>query len=70
MMLDADMLLGLAWKSFAIAGVTLLLAEQSLGFARRCTDYVYLLDSGRIVFQGSWQAFDEHPELESRYLAV
>jgi len=50
--------------------VTLLLAEQNLAFARRCTDYVYLLDSGRIVFHGAWEAFDAQPELKTRYLAV
>lgn len=50
--------------------LTLLLAEQNLGFARRCTDYVYLLDSGHIVFRGSWVEFDAQPDLKTRYLAV
>lgn len=51
-------------------GLTVLLAEQSIGFARQCTEYVYLLDSGALVFQGDWAAFDSQPELKSRYLAV
>ncbi len=51
-------------------GTTLLLAEQNIWFARNCTERLYLLDSGRIVFEGDWAAFDAGPELNQRYLAV
>ena len=51
-------------------GLTVLVAEQSIAYARQCTEYVYLLDSGTLVFQGDWQAFDAQPELKTRYLAV
>lgn len=51
-------------------GLTVLVAEQSIAFARQCTEYVYLLDSGMLVFAGDWQTFDARPELKSRYLAV
>jgi ABC-type branched-subunit amino acid transport system ATPase component len=51
-------------------GVTVLLAEQNVAYARQCTEYVYLLDSGNLVFQGDWAAFDARPELKTRYLAV
>jgi ABC-type branched-subunit amino acid transport system ATPase component len=51
-------------------GLTVLVAEQSIAYARRCTEYVYLLDSGSLVFQGDWAAFDAQPELKARYLAV
>lgn len=51
-------------------GLTVLVAEQSIAYARRCTEYVYLLDSGTLVFEGDWQTFDARPELKSRYLAV
>lgn len=51
-------------------GLTVLVAEQSIAFARQCTEYVYLLDSGTLVFEGNWQTFDARPELKSRYLAV
>lgn len=51
-------------------GLSLLIAEQNLAFARGCTDRVYLIDSGRIVFDGSWEAFDADPALKERYLAV
>lgn len=51
-------------------GAALLLAEQNLWFSRECTEYVYVIDTGRIVFQGDWSAFDAHPEIADRYLAV
>lgn len=51
-------------------GTTLLLTEQNVWFARSCTDRVYLLDSGRIVFSGSWDEFDADAGLKTRYLAV
>jgi ABC-type branched-subunit amino acid transport system ATPase component len=44
-------------------GLALLLAEQNLWFARHCTSRLYLLDSGRTVFSGSWEEFDARPEL-------
>jgi len=50
--------------------VTLILCEQNIKFARHCTDYVYLLNSGSIVFQGDWSAFDSNPEIKIKYLAV
>lgn len=51
-------------------GAALLLAEQNVSFARHCTDHVYLLDTGRVVFSGSWAEFDAQPDLKTRYLAV
>lgn len=51
-------------------GLTVLLAEQNVAYARACTEYVYLLDSGTLVFQGDWAGFDANPELKTRYLAV
>jgi len=51
-------------------GLTVLVAEQSIAYARQCTEYVYLLDSGSVVFHGDWAAFDAQPELRARYLAV
>ena len=48
----------------------LLLCEQNVWFSRQCTDYVYIMDTGRIVFQGSWNEFDENRERNARHLAV
>jgi ABC-type branched-subunit amino acid transport system ATPase component len=51
-------------------GIALLLCEQNLRFARKCTDYVYIIDSGRIVFEGDWAAFHASKDVTHRYLAV
>lgn len=51
-------------------GVALLLSEQNLWFARQCADAVRVLDTGRIVFSGSWAEFDARPEIKTRHLAV
>ena len=48
----------------------LLVAEQNARFARQCTERLYLIDSGRVVFEGTWTAFDAMPALVGRYLAV
>lgn len=50
--------------------LALLLSEQNLWFARQCTEQVYVLDSGRLVFAGDWQAFDAHPDVKNRHLAI
>ncbi len=51
-------------------GASLLLCEQSVWFARRCTERVHLLDCGRLVFSGSWDDFDADADLRQRYLGV
>lgn len=51
-------------------GSSLLLTEQNVWFARKCTDRVLVLDSGEIRFSGSWAEFDADPAIEQRYLAV
>jgi len=51
-------------------GVSLLLSEQNLWFARKCTDVIRVLDAGRIVFDGGWTEFDNNPEIKIRHLAV
>jgi branched-chain amino acid transport system ATP-binding protein len=50
--------------------VALLLCEQNIWFSRECTTHVYVMDTGRIVFEGTWADFDAQPEIADRYLAV
>ncbi|MEW5423324.1 ABC transporter ATP-binding protein [Amorphus sp. 3PC139-8] len=52
------------------AGTSLLLAEQNVSFARHCTEQVFVIDTGRIVFSGGWEAFDADAERIERFLAV
>lgn len=51
-------------------GITLVLCEQNVWFARQCTDYVHVLNSGRLVFSGTWPDFDASADIKHRYLAV
>ncbi len=48
----------------------MLLCEQNLWFARKCTDHVYVMDSGRIVFEGDWADFDRNTDIQDKYLAI
>src|SRR5262249_15184940 len=57
-------------KSCEDAETALLLCEQNLWFARQCTSYVYVMESGRVVFEGDWAAFESDPGIKTRYLAV
>ncbi|KQX94811.1 ABC transporter ATP-binding protein [Variovorax sp. Root473] len=57
-------------RTCAEGNVALLLCEQNIWFARRCTQYVYVIDTGRIVFEGDWAAFDGNPQVQQRYLAI
>ena len=50
-------------------GYALVITEQNVEFARNCTDRVAILETGRLVFAGSWIEFDGRPELQT-YLAV
>jgi len=51
-------------------GAGLLLCEQNLWFARQCTDRLYVIDTGQIVFSGDWAKLDANPDIKTRYLAV
>jgi len=50
--------------------VGLVLCEQNIWFSRACTSRVYLIDTGRIVFSGTWDEFDADTDLKQKYLAV
>jgi branched-chain amino acid transport system ATP-binding protein len=51
-------------------GVTLLLADQNLKFARRLADRGYVLDKGTIQFEGTLEALWANEAVVRRYLAV
>ena len=57
-------------ESCDLDGTGLLLCEQNLWFARQCTERVYVIDAGRIVFKGDWQEFDQNSHVKEKYLAV
>jgi len=52
------------------AGMTILLAEQNIEFARSISDAVFVLDRGQICFHGTFEELERDPELKSRHLSV
>ena len=51
-------------------GLTVLLSEQNLHFARAVADEVVVIEHGRAVFAGSFAALDAHPEIRDASLSV
>jgi branched-chain amino acid transport system ATP-binding protein len=51
-------------------GITILLAEQNLHFARRVADAAVVIESGRVVWAGTITALQADPEVSARYLAL
>lgn len=57
-------------RTCAEHNTALLLCEQNIWFARRCTHEVYVMDTGRVMFHGDWDEFDRNPHIQQRYLAL
>jgi branched-chain amino acid transport system ATP-binding protein len=51
-------------------GLSILLSEQNLPLALRLADYVYVLNKGEIVFEGTVDELKAKREIEREYLAV
>lgn len=51
-------------------GVAILLVEQNARFALKLSSRVYVIDDGRIRFDGSVSELNADPMLMSRYLGV
>ena len=51
-------------------GIAVLLVEQNFRFACRLSDRVYIIDDGRVRFDGTVEQLEREEELKSRYLAV
>jgi branched-chain amino acid transport system ATP-binding protein len=51
-------------------GLTILLSEQNLAFARRLADRAYIIEKGEIKFEGPFAALDAEPEIRRTYLSV
>lgn len=61
--------------AFAIAemkreGLSVLLSEQNLHFARLVSDRACIIEKGEMRYHGSFAELDAHPEISNRYLAV
>ena len=51
-------------------GVSLLVSEQNLHFARLVADRAYVIEKGRIRFAGAMEEFDARPDIRDNYLAL
>jgi branched-chain amino acid transport system ATP-binding protein len=51
-------------------GITMLLVEQNLAFALAVADYVYVMDKGRMVYEGTPAALQAASEITATYLGV
>lgn len=51
-------------------GFSIFLAEQHLSLALKVADYIYVLNKGLIVFEGTPQDLSDNQEVEQEYLAV
>ena len=51
-------------------GLSLLVSEQNLHFARLVADRAYVIEKGRIRFSGTMAEFDARPDIRDAYLAL
>jgi len=51
-------------------GLTIVMAEQNVKFARRLADRAYIIEKGQIRFDGSMAALDADESLRRAYLAI
>jgi branched-chain amino acid transport system ATP-binding protein len=51
-------------------GVSVLLAEQNLPLALGVSDYVYVINKGMMVFEGTPEALQANSDIEREYLAI
>ena len=51
-------------------GVTLILSEQNLHFARLVADRAIIIESGEKRFDGTFKELDANPDIEKQYLSV
>ncbi|SEA21177.1 branched-chain amino acid transport system ATP-binding protein [Thalassobacillus cyri] len=50
------------------AGLTMLLVEQNLAMAKEIADYIYILNKGRIVFEGAVEEFNG--DIQKKHLSL
>jgi len=51
-------------------GLTILMAEQNLHFATTISDYAYVIEKGRIRFQGTMQDLSHDDAIKQKYLMI
>jgi branched-chain amino acid transport system ATP-binding protein len=61
---------GAVIKQLRQEGASILLAEQNLPLAQDVADYMYVINKGAMVFEGTPAELQASPETEREYLAV
>ena len=51
-------------------GLTVLLSEQNLHFAKAVADRALIIESGAIRYDGTFEELEAQPEIGDRYLSV
>ena len=51
-------------------GLTILFSEQNLQFATKISDRAYIIEKGRIQFQGTIEELENNSEIQEKYLMV
>jgi branched-chain amino acid transport system ATP-binding protein len=59
-----------AFAQLKAEGVTILLVEQNINFAKRLGDHVAVMDNGRVVHHGSMAAFAEDDALQQSLMGL
>ena len=59
-----------AFQQLKASGVTILVVEQNINFAKRLGDHVAVMDDGRVVHAGSMRALAEDAALQQRLLGL
>ena len=52
------------------AGVSILLSEQNVHFARCVSDRVYMLEKGHVTWSGSMDELTRNPDISLKYLSI
>ena len=59
-----------AFQQLKASGVTILLVEQNINFAKRLGDTVAVMDDGRVVHSGTMAALAQDEALQQRLLGL
>ncbi len=51
-------------------GMTILFSEQNLQFATKISDRAYIIEKGRIQFQGTIEELEKNSEIQEKYLMI
>ncbi|MFN3476185.1 MAG: ATP-binding cassette domain-containing protein, partial [Candidatus Methylomirabilales bacterium] len=62
--------LGELIQKLKMEGMTILLAEQNVRFVSKLADRAYIIDDGRIAYEGRIEELWRNEEIKKRYLAV